>query len=58
MSTIVARFVMDESGATAVEYSLIVGVIALCVAVGVGALGDALNSEFDNVAKLLNDTAP
>jgi pilus assembly protein Flp/PilA len=58
MSRIVARFVMDESGATAVEYGLIVGLIALCMAVGASALGYALNSEFNNAAQLLNHTAP
>jgi pilus assembly protein Flp/PilA len=49
---------MDESGATAVEYGLIVGLIALCMAVGASALGNALNSEFNNAALLLNKTAP
>jgi pilus assembly protein Flp/PilA len=49
---------MDESGATAIEYGLIVGLIALCVAVGAGALGNALNDAFDNTAKLLNDAGP
>jgi pilus assembly protein Flp/PilA len=58
MSGIVARFVMDESGATAVEYSLIVGLIALFAAVGASALGNALNNEFNNAAQLLNHTAP
>ena len=58
MSRIVAGFVMDESGATAIEYSLIVGLIALFAAVGASALGNALNDEFNNAAKLLNQTAP
>jgi len=58
MSRIVARFVMDESGATAIEYGLIVGLIALCLAVGAGALGNALNGQFNNAAQLLNQTAP
>ena len=49
---------MDESGATAIEYSLIVGLIALFAAVGASALGNALNDEFNNAAKLLNQTAP
>jgi pilus assembly protein Flp/PilA len=49
---------MDESGATAIEYGLIVGLIALCLAVGAGALGNALNGQFNNAAQLLNQTAP
>jgi pilus assembly protein Flp/PilA len=40
MSKLVARFVNDESGATAIEYGLIAALIA------VGALGTAINDKF------------
>ena len=37
MSKIFARFVKDESGATAIEYGLIAALIALAIMVGAGA---------------------
>lgn len=36
----------SEKGATATEYSLLVGLIALVLVVGVGAFGGALNTWF------------
>ena len=37
MSKLFARFVKDESGATAIEYGLIAALIALAIMVGAGA---------------------
>lgn len=53
MSKIVARFVKDESGATAIEYGLIAALIALAIVVGAGALGNALDDKFQNIANEL-----
>ena len=39
-----------EKGATATEYSLLVGLIALVLVFGVGAFGTALNTWFTNLA--------
>lgn len=39
-----------EKGATATEYSLLVGLIALGIVLGVGAFGTALNTWFNNLA--------
>ena len=50
MSELLARFVQDESGATAIEYGLIAALIALAVIVGAGSLGNALNNQFSNIA--------
>jgi pilus assembly protein Flp/PilA len=36
----------DDKGATATEYGLLVGLIALIIVVGVGLFGDALNDFF------------
>ena len=58
MSKLFARFVKDESGATAIEYGLIAALIALAIVVGAGALGNALNAQFANVAVALNKAAP
>ncbi|WP_336857624.1 Flp family type IVb pilin [Sinomonas albida] len=40
----------DERGATATEYALLVGLIALIIVVGVGAFGTALNTWFSSLA--------
>lgn len=40
----------SEKGATATEYSLLVGLIALVIVVGVGAFGTALNDFFNKIA--------
>ena len=45
MSNIFARFVKDESGATAIEYGLIAALIALAIMVGAGAVGNALERQ-------------
>ncbi|AZO09872.1 MULTISPECIES: Flp family type IVb pilin [unclassified Mesorhizobium] len=50
MSNLIARFVKDESGATAIEYGLIAALIALAIMVGAGSLGDALNNKFQFIA--------
>ena len=50
MSKLFARFVKDESGATAIEYGLIAALIALAIMVGAGTLGNNLNAKFDEIA--------
>ena len=39
----------DEKGATATEYGLLVGLIALIIVVGVGFFGNALNAFFQGL---------
>ena len=59
MSNLIARFVKDESGATAIEYGLIAALIALAIMVDATQLGGALNAKFANIAATLNGaTAP
>jgi pilus assembly protein Flp/PilA len=53
MSKLVARFVKNESGATAIEYGLIAALIALAIMVGAGSLGNALDEKFDSIATTL-----
>jgi pilus assembly protein Flp/PilA len=45
----------DERGATAVEYGLMVALIAVAIIIAVTLLGDNLSSLFDSVA---GDVAP
>jgi pilus assembly protein Flp/PilA len=55
MSNLIARFVKDESGATAIEYGLIAALIALAIMVGAGALGNALNEKFQSISDTMNN---
>lgn len=54
MSKLFARFVKDESGATAIEYGLIAALIALAIMVGAGQLGNALDNKFTEIANELS----
>jgi pilus assembly protein Flp/PilA len=53
-----SRLVRDEEGATAVEYGLIVGLIAVVIIVAVGALGGVLSGFFTNIVEELGGTVP
>ena len=55
MSNLIARFVKDESGATAIEYGLIAALIALAIMVGATSLGGALNTKFAAIATAVNN---
>lgn len=54
MSKIFARFMKDESGATAIEYGLIAALISVALITGATTLGGALNNQFANIAGKLN----
>ena len=47
------RLKEEEKGATAVEYGLMVGLIAVVIIAAVGFLGDALNNLFEQVVTAL-----
>ena len=49
MSKLFARFVTDESGATAIEYGLIAAGIALAIIAIVNGLGTNLNEKFTSI---------
>ncbi len=53
MTNVFARFVKDESGATAIEYGLIAALIAVvCIAV-MTQIGTALQARFQEIATAL-----
>jgi pilus assembly protein Flp/PilA len=54
MSNLFARFLKDESGATAIEYGLIAALIALAIMAGATALGSSLNKLFLDVSGKLD----
>jgi pilus assembly protein Flp/PilA len=49
MSKLLARFVNDESGATAIEYGLIAAGISLAIIAVVNGLGTNLNDKFTSI---------
>jgi pilus assembly protein Flp/PilA len=53
MKTIFARFVKDESGATAIEYGLIAAGISVAIIAVVQGLGTKLNTTFTSVSAAL-----
>jgi pilus assembly protein Flp/PilA len=56
MTNIFARFMKDESGATAIEYGLIAALIALAIMVGAGAVGNSLDQKFTDISSKLDST--
>lgn len=57
MTKLFARFVKDESGATAIEYGLIAALISVALITGASTLGNALNNQFTQVSKELDFTS-
>lgn len=49
MRTLLARFLKDESGSTAIEYTLIAAGIAIAILTAVNALGGSLAGLFGKI---------
>ena len=50
MPSLFARFVRDESGATAIEYGLIAALIAVVIITAVTSVGTKLSTTFTTVS--------
>ena len=50
MRRLLARFVDDECGATAIEYALIAGGISIVIVTAVNGVGTALSTKFVDVS--------
>ena len=50
MRKFITRFAKDESGATAIEYGLIVALIAVVIITAVATIGTNLSTAFNTVA--------
>ena len=53
MKTLVRAFLVGENGATAIEYALISGLIAVFIIAALSQLGSALSNEFSEVGNAL-----
>lgn len=58
MQKLFARFVKDESGATAIEYGLIAALIAVAIIVSARALGAELSATFAYITAQLAGATP
>jgi pilus assembly protein Flp/PilA len=59
MTTFLNRFVREECGATAIEYSLIAALMAVALIAAVPILGSGIKTSFSSIAaNLTSVTAP
>jgi pilus assembly protein Flp/PilA len=54
MNNLISAFLVDETGATAIEYGLIAAGIAVAIITVVQGLGTSLNNTFGSVKNALN----
>jgi pilus assembly protein Flp/PilA len=53
MKNLIARFMKDESGATAIEYGLIAALISVGIIAGVRTIGGELTDTFTDIGASL-----
>ena len=53
MRRFVARFAKDQTGATAIEYAVMVALLAVTMIAAVTALGTGLSTKFNNIGNSL-----
>jgi pilus assembly protein Flp/PilA len=58
MRNLLSRFAYDETGANALEYALVMILVAFAIAGGAGLLGTNLNTLFTNTGNAVNITVP
>ena len=54
MKSLFARFIKDQSGATAIEYGLIAALISVVAITALTSVGSKLNNKFTSVSNGLN----
>lgn len=52
------KFLRDEDGATAVEYGLIAGLIAVSIIAGLDGLSNSLNNTFNYLGNTIDSNSP
>ena len=53
MYAILSRFARDDSGATAIEYGLIAGLVAVVIIAAITTVGNTLTNTFNKVGNAL-----
>jgi pilus assembly protein Flp/PilA len=54
MPNLIRRFLLDTSGATAIEYGMIAGLISVVIIGTITTLGTKLNTKFNTIATRLS----
>ena len=54
MKNLIARFLKNEDGATAIEYGLIAGLIGVVIITAVTSVGTKVSGQFSTIASTLN----
>ena len=54
----IAKFLRDESGATAIEYGLIAALVSVAAITALSAMGDSLSAMFTAVKSELDTATP
>ena len=54
MKNLVSRFAADQSGATAIEYGLIAGLISVVIITALTTIGTNINKKFTNIGNALS----
>ncbi|MEW6728580.1 MAG: Flp family type IVb pilin [Pseudomonadota bacterium] len=54
MKALMNKFMRDESGATMVEYAILVALISVAAIVVIQVLGNKINNVFNNVQSKIN----
>ena len=57
MKKLFSRFAKDESGATAIEYGLIAGLIGVVIITAVTNVGTSISGKFNEVSSALGGTS-
>ena len=57
MTTLLTRFIDDESGATAIEYGLIAALVSVAGITALQSLGSSLSTLFTSVSSTVNTAA-
>jgi pilus assembly protein Flp/PilA len=54
MTNLFSRFIKNESGATAIEYGMIAGLISVVIIAATAAIGTKLSSTFNRISTSLS----
>jgi pilus assembly protein Flp/PilA len=54
MKKLISQFLKDKSGATAIEYGLIAGLIGVVIITAVSSVGTNVSAQFSKIAATLN----
>ncbi len=54
MANLITRFAKDQSGATAIEYGLIAGLVSIVCIAALRGLGSSITGRFNNIGAALN----